>query len=291
MFLFLPNRGVHVFKFDLKLIWLASMNNVQGTSVLELVLGGMLIMLILSLGVILFFITYQKRLLKQQTEHQQKEAGYQQQLLRANIRSQEKERNRIGKNLHDEVGAMLTTAKLYFRHLEQEASKEKFSELKEKVFDLLDGTIASVRRVSHDLRPVVLETLGLEEAVANIRDQLNASGEIEMKFTSKLNGEMDREYQLNWYRIIQELVNNTLRHAEASCIEISMIGRGDELRVVYKDNGIGISTSDQSKIGLGLSNIESRLSLMHGAMNFKEPKKGVAFELTSSGTNEIHDNG
>ena len=90
----------------------------------ELLVGAMAGMLLLALGLILFFFAYQKRILRQQKEHQQKEAEYQQQLMRANLLSQEKERNRIGKDLHDEVGAMLTTSRLYFRHLEQGGSPE-----------------------------------------------------------------------------------------------------------------------------------------------------------------------
>lgn len=254
----------------------------------EFLLAGMLGMFLLALGVVFFFLAYQRRLLKQQQEHQRKETDYQQQLLRANLLSQEKERNRIGKDLHDEVGAMLTTSKLYFRHMEQDAPKEKFSELKAKVFDLLEETIASVRRVSHDLRPVVLETLGLEEAIANIRDELNASGEIKVDFASDLSGLMNKEYQLNWYRIIQELVNNTLKHAEANCIEIRMRGHGNQLKLTYADNGVGLGKAE-SRNGLGLSNIESRLSLMHGKLVFKESKQGISIELASNISNETHD--
>lgn len=263
---------------------------VESTSidVSQVIMVAMLGMFILAIGVTFFFLVYQKRLLKQQNEHQQKEAQYQQQLLRANLQSQEKERNRIGKDLHDEVGAMLTTSKLYFRHLEHDAPKEKFKALKDKVFDLLEGTIASVRRVSHDLRPVVLETLGLEEAVANIRDQLNASGEVHMSFESDWKGVMNKEYQLNWYRIIQELVNNTLKHAKANQVVIHMSGNGDGLKLSYTDNGIGMA-SGQHEPGLGLSNIESRLSLMNGELVFNETEKGISLELTSGTTKDIQE--
>jgi len=254
----------------------------------DVILIGMLGMFFLALGVVLFFLVYQRRLLKQQKEHQQKEAEYQQQLLRANLQSQEKERNRIGKDLHDEVGAMLTTSKLYFRHLEQDAPKEKFTELKDKVFDLLEGTIASVRRVSHDLRPVVLETLGLEEAIANIRYQLNASGEVQMSFESDWKGVMNKEYQLNWYRIVQELVNNTLKHANANLVAIHMSGNGDQLKLTYTDNGIGMALGGH-KLGLGLSNIESRLSLMNGKLVFNETEKGISMNLTSKPTKDTQE--
>lgn len=266
------------------------MGESSGLTDYRFLLVGMLGMFLLAIGLVFFFLAYQKRLLKQQRLHQQKEVEYQQQLLRANLLSQEKERNRIGKDLHDEVGAMLTTSKLYFRHLEQDAPKEKFAELKDKVFTLLEGTIASVRRVSHDLRPVVLETLGLKEAVANIRDELNTSGEIQMTFESDWKGVMNKEYQLNWYRIIQELVNNTLKHADADLIEIEMSGNGDHMKLSYTDNGVGMA-SGRHEPGLGLSNIESRLSLMNGGLVFNETKHGVSFELTSKKTMNTHEHG
>ena len=257
------------------------MEEVDGIAVFNWVLAGMMIMFILALGVIGFFLTYQRRLLKQQKEHQQKEADYQQQLLRANLKSQEKERNRIGKDLHDEVGALLTTSKLYFRHLDQSADKEKFDGLKRKVYDILDETIASVRRVSHDLRPVVLETLGLMEAVSGLTEKLVQSGHIDVKFSHQVQGKLEKEDALNWYRIIQELVNNTLKHANANLIEIDISGNRNGLRVTYKDNGVGLATNGKQSKGLGLSNIESRLNLMGGELEFKK-SKGIHLVMKSN---------
>ncbi len=262
----------------------------------EFILVGMLGMFLLALGVVFFFLAYQRRIIKQQKEHQAKEAEYQQQLLRANLLSQEKERNRIGKDLHDGVGAMLTTAKLYFRHLDQEVAPEKFTELKEKAFGLLDETMVSVRRVSHDLRPIVLERLGLVEAIANTVDQINESGEITIEFKHSEEVASDKEYQLNWYRIIQELITNTLKHAGAKVISIDLKGTAEQLQVVYQDDGVGLGEGSEPHTGLGIQNIESRLGLMGGTLEFLEKENsGICLRMTSDlkpqaiGQNEVSD--
>lgn len=248
----------------------------------------MLGMFILALGLFFFFLAYQRRLFKQQKRHQQKEAEYQLQLLRANLLSQEKERNRIGKDLHDEVGAMLTTSKLYFRHLDQASSTTDFKQIKEKALNLLDETMSSVRRVSHDLRPVVLERLGLVEAIANMADQINETGEVKLSFKCKWQAEMDKEYELNWFRIIQELINNTLKHAQAQKIKIHLSGDGNLFKMVYKDDGIGMDVMNSSGHGLGMQNIESRLSLMGGRLIYIDTEgKGLGLEMTSQ-TKPMH---
>lgn len=247
----------------------------------QLLIGSMLGMFLLSLGIVVFFVVYQRRLLKQQQAHQQKEADYQQQLLRANFQSQEKERNRIGKDLHDEVGALLTTTKLYFQHLDQKNDPDRFTEIKGKAFSMLEETMNTVRRVSHDLRPVVLERLGLVEAILNVVDKINASEQVEVEFQHHVPVEPDTEYALNWYRIIQELFNNTLKHAEASRIVLDLRISQNDLVLKYSDNGKGITSESDTKSGLGIQNIRSRISLMQGELNLKDNVQGFEIVLSS----------
>lgn len=247
----------------------------------QLLVGSMLGMFILSMSIVVFFVVYQRRLLKQQQAYQQKEADYQQELLRANFQSQERERNRIGKDLHDEVGALLTTTKLYFQHLDQKNDPVRFTEIKGKAFSMLEETMNTVRRVSHDLRPVVLERLGLVEAILNVVDKINASGQVKVEFYHSLPEEPDTEYALNWYRIIQELINNTLKHAEASVITIDLQAVDDNVTLVYSDNGKGLAPESDTKGGLGIQNMRSRISLMQGELDLKENAQGFEIVLKS----------
>mgnify|MGYP000058134511 CR=1 FL=1 len=248
----------------------------------QLLLGTMLGMFILSLGIVIFFVVYQRRLLKQQKAHQQKEADYQQQLLRANFQSQERERNRIGKDLHDEVGVLLTTTKLYFQYLDPKTDPAKFEELKAKSFKLLEESMATVRRVSHDLRPVVLERMGLVEAIDNMASQVNASDQLKINFSHDFNKDIDEEYALNWYRIAQELVNNTMKHAQATTVNIELKASEDHLKMLYSDDGKGVSGDFQAFEGLGIQNIKSRISLMAGEVHLVNgAEKGFKIHLSS----------
>ncbi len=249
----------------------------------ELLLSGMLGMLSLALALVFIYLAYQRRLLRQQKEHQQKESQYQQQLLRASLMSQEKERNRIGKDLHDEVGVMLTTAKLYMNHLSADQEEEEFYQLKHKTVQLVSETINSMRRISHGLRPVVLERLGLENAIANLVDQIQGSGALSVSFSAEIQGDMDQEFQLNWYRIIQELMNNTVKHAHATQISLHLKVNNHNVVLRYEDNGIGLSEYSDLSQGLGIRNLESRLSLMKGKLEVLDTEdSGLALKVTSA---------
>ncbi|GHE67797.1 sensor histidine kinase [Roseivirga thermotolerans] len=257
------------------------MGETSSISAEQLLIGSMLGMFLLSLSIVIFFVVYQRRLLRQQQLHQRKEADYQQQLLRANFQSQEKERNRIGKDLHDEVGALLTTTKLYFQHLDQANPPERFNEVKNKAFSLLEESMSTVRRVSHDLRPVVLERLGLIEAIANVVDKINESDQVYVSFHHAVSASIDDEYALNWYRIVQELINNTLKHAEASNIRIELVTEKDQLILNYSDDGKGLGAESDTANGLGIQNMRSRLSLMQGELEMKESEPGFQVVLKS----------
>jgi signal transduction histidine kinase len=177
---------------------------------------------------------------------------------------------------------MLSTSKLYFRHLSQQVDANKFDELKQKALNLLDETMTSVRRVSHDLKPVVLERLGLVEAIANMADQLSESGGITVHFNNEWSCEMDKEYELNWFRIMQELLNNTIKHADANEITIGLSGDAEKVWLLYNDNGVGLKNNAVPKTGLGIQNIISRLSLMRGELKYNDNQEsGISIVLYS----------
>ena len=189
----------------------------------ELILFAMIVLLFLALSIVLIFIVYHRRIVGQQKEHQKKELDYQNRLLHANLLSQEKERNRIAKNLHDDVGALLTTIKLYIQHMHRDLEELEFLETKKKTQVILNETITAVRRVSFDLKPVVLERLGLAEALNDLALNINDSGEVKIIQEIKIEQFVHNEFELNWYRIVKELINNTIKHANASIIILQLI--------------------------------------------------------------------
>ena len=255
------------------------MDNSGSTITLQIIIIGMVVLFVLSLAVILFFIIYQKRLFAQQQKHQKVESDYQKELLRIAIQSEERERARIGRELHDDVGALLTATKLYLSQISPEVSPEKLTTTVDKMYSLFDTMIQGVRNISQDLRPVILEKLGLMEAVKSLVSTVNDLNVVQVEFIDHTRNAVVKAHELNIYRIIQELLNNTLKHANAT--EISIIFRNEltDLVIVYIDDGVGIQQDQlQQKKGIGLKNIESRLSVISGTFKFEDTQKGI--ELT-----------
>jgi signal transduction histidine kinase len=249
------------------------MDSTGGELTLKVVVIAMAVVFILSLFVILFFIVYQRRLLSQQK-------AYQKDLLKAVIDSQEQERNRIARELHDDIGAMLTTTRLYSGQISTDLPTEKFDTVKTKINDLFEEMITSTRRISQDLRPVILEKLGLIEGLQSLVDTFNDAGELEVRFAAIVNQSIGKDNELNLYRIIQEMLANTLKHAQANIADISLLEENGNLVMNYKDDGQGMDKSkhEQEK-GIGLKNMESRVTISGGKLRFIDSEKGVHIQV------------
>ena len=237
---------------------------------LYLIIGTMG-MLFLAGSIIFFVIFYQKRMLQNKMEKQMLETDYQKQLLDSTIDSQEKERKRIASDLHDGVGAMLSAAKLNLNMLKGGTiPANEMIEAVGETKDMIDETIETVRRISKDLLPSSLEKFGLNMAVQELCDKLTNA---ETRVTFDQSGEyagLDAQKELMIYRVIQELINNALKHSEAETISIKM-QQNDHLQITVEDNGKGFdleATKNDIKKGVGLYNIENRVSLLDGDVDF-----------------------
>ncbi|MFK7921202.1 MAG: sensor histidine kinase [Bacteroidia bacterium] len=253
------------------------------TSISQIFIISALLMLMLA-GVIVFFVlVYQKKMIRQEVALERMKTEHQRNLLNATIETQEKERQRIAKDLHDEVGAMLSVIKMGIAQFERKAkdlpiAKEIAAETKENVTE----TINNVRRISKDLMPIALMKLGLAVALKGMFEKLQSLEGIEVKFTQT--GEAVRLPQssaLGLYRVIQESLNNCLKHAEASRIECHLDFEPAQLKLSFKDNGKGFDIealldSPDSTAGLGLKSIESRVNMIGGDLqHISSPGKGT----------------
>jgi signal transduction histidine kinase len=239
------------------------------------ILAGMGIVVLLVAVIVLFVIYYQKRMLQKKVEMHNMEVGYQKGLLKASLHSQEKERRRIARDLHDEVGAMLAATKLSLNMmLRKLASNSPETKVGLETKDMIDETINNVRRISKDLLPATLEEFGLEDAIREIASMANQPEMMEVVFNYEGNKkELDKEKALSVYRVVQELLNNAIKHSEASRIDISMYYDTDLMNLIVKDNGVGFSVDNAQNNsmvnkGIGLKNIESRLSTINGMIEY-----------------------
>lgn len=186
-----------------------------------------------------------------------------QQLLSYNamIEGQEKERMRIAKDLHDGLGGLLTTVKAHFSALAPAGN-----ELAEKTNQLIDTACVEVRRIAHNMMPNTLLLSGLAGALEDLSGQLETSG---LDCHLELLGPVDQLGQtpsVMVYRIIQELIQNIQKHAQAGQVLIQLLGHQNEMTLIVEDDGRGFNFAEaQSTSSLGLQSIESRVRYLQGS--------------------------
>lgn len=247
---------------------------------------GTLGMLVLTIGLILFIIFHQRKVIRFQTKLQQMENEQQKVLLNASIRLQEEERQRIAADLHDDAGPLLATARLYLN--ENLVNQDKSSQL-QAIFQarqILDDTIQLIRNISHSLMPPTLKNFGLESAVNDLFQKISGSGSINA--SSRFHDYKERlkpEKELIVFRVVQELINNILKHSSASFIHLTQNSHGDKFYLRMHHDGRGIVQSDfeklnKSNIGLGLKNISSRLKVVQGSINFEKDVSQTYYKVT-----------
>ena len=136
-------------------------------------------MLTLAISIIVFFLIYQRRLFKEQERANQIESDYQKELLNASIRAQEEERKRMARDLHDSVGSLLSTTKIYLTQLSPEQDQEDFQRFRNKAVEVVNENIGNVRSISHALLPPTLERMGLIAAIDSACKKINGTDQIE----------------------------------------------------------------------------------------------------------------
>ncbi|WP_242929083.1 sensor histidine kinase [Pontibacter vulgaris] len=244
------------------------------------------VLLVLAVSIIAFVFQYQRRMLQHQEHLRVLQEAKQRQLLDATIQAQEEERRRVARDLHDEVGAMLALVKLNVHQLTaQSENKETGHQVKE----LLNEVIGSVRHISHDLMPVVLEKMGLPLALEAMKRSIPSSSGVQMIFTcNDTDKRIDSKIELFLYRVVQELLNNTLKHAKASEITVNLDFTVSDLQLEYRDNGVGFDYQAllqqvNNNHGLGLLNLQTRIELLDGKFNFySAPNSGTKAAISVS---------
>lgn len=251
---------------------------------------GILAMALLFVSFIVSFILFissQRKKMKYRDEMEKLRHMQQKQLLEAAIRSEEMERHRISEILHDEVGAILSSAKIHLILMKSKIVDEDGIQLHGKVKFLLDDVIQKVRQISHNLHSSILKEFGLNEAIEHFIDKitekttLNVTLNLDKNYSS-INGEDD----ISIYRLIQELANNILKHSSATKIDISSTLKPTSVKFFVSHDGTGLTNEQfiklrHNKTGMGLKNIQNRIVLLKGEIDFykNENCNEVSFEV------------
>jgi signal transduction histidine kinase len=243
-----------------------------------MLIAGTAGMLLLVFAIILFVVMHQRKVINYQLELKKANEEQQTRLMLAAIESEETERKRISAELHDDVGALLSAVKLYLNqiqpsHLNDQSKIETLNESK----SLLNDTVQTVRNLSANLQPATIKDFGLLSTLQNFCDKLNHSSGL--KITIDVQGNISRfqdEHELAAYRILQELTNNIIKHADAQCIHFSLLQKNNDiLQIFIEYNGNGLSQEEfEHKLykmqGLGLKNIQNRLNILKGSVHFQK---------------------
>lgn len=230
------------------------------------------ILIMSTLALLVVFLLYNRYKWKQQTRMQIEILKQQELAAKSILEAEEKERSRIAKDLHDGVGQMMSAARMnlssFYNHLQIKNNTEDQSLL--NIIQLVDDSCKEVRAVSHSMMPAALLSKGLPDAVEELVSKINGTA-LQVSFHSEgFNSRFDSNTETIVYRVIQECVNNTIKHAGATELDIALIFETDIISVTIEDNGKGFSynQSNEEEEGIGLKNIRSRIQFLKGTVDF-----------------------
>jgi signal transduction histidine kinase len=230
----------------------------------------LLVSLIIAIIIIYFFVSiirYHRRYMKLQREK-----------IFAEITIRENERKRIANDLHDSLGPLLSAVKLNISSVDIDEPSDR--QILDKTAGYLDDIIASMRRISHDLLPNTLERKGLLEAVREFIQQVKNKQSVNIQLYIVKEIRVPKDKEIHIFRMVQEIVHNTIKHAQAKNLQIGFSEENGHLLCLTKDDGKGF---DKAKIltgsqGLGLRSLESRCEILNGILTLEStPGSGTNY--------------
>lgn len=207
---------------------------------------------------------------------------FEQRLVKAIYETEEKERNRFARDLHDGMGALLSSIKMYINLLHKAKTPEQQKdELFNKTKELISQAIETTREIANDLIPHELNRFGLVTSLKSLIDKINMVSETKFSFLSeKYNNDLPKNKKLIIYRIVNELINNTMKYAKAKNAHIELVSDSNKVSLIYSDDGIGFDVDNVVKNGegMGINNIINRIKSIDGKCEIRSfDKNGVNF--------------
>ena len=256
----------------------------KGISLIDVIIPFTIVLFIIAVGVVLLYTHFQKNLYRQELDKAALKSTQDEELLRNSIFVQEEERKRIANDLHDELGAVISIIRMNLVLIQQKVKKKETISPDllwsvESLIGLSESGIASVRNISHQLMPPQLETFGLVKTLEYFTEKINTSGKISICLSVKNElPPLQWPVTLGLYRIIMELISNTIKHAGAKKITIEFDYYGHDLLFHFKDDGRGIDFTNEDKTGMGFKNIEARTMALKGKFEYGNNINNAGFK-------------
>jgi len=190
-----------------------------------------------------------------------------QEILNSIIETEEKERVRFSQEIHDGIGPILSAAKMYVQWIAQTTDKDDIPALLIKTTNLIEDAYNTSREISQKLSPHVLQNFGLIAALKHFIESINEANKVSVNLSSNCTERFDLQKETIIYRVITESINNTMKHAQASVITITLTKENDKLQIMYQDDGKGFDAERiiHDKKGLGLFNMKNRIEAVNGS--------------------------
>jgi signal transduction histidine kinase len=235
-----------------------------------IVISGIVLMFSMGIVLLIFFYFSKKKIIQKELEKKNLELEYQKELLQATIITQEVERKRIAQDLHDDISSKLNIVSLNSHLLSADnLTKDEVNEITANIINLTTKALDNSRRIAHDLLPPVLDNFGLHAAIEELCVEFISSKSVSVDYQNQVEFvNLEKDKHLHIFRILQELMNNSLRHGKATNISILFEDNNGSSACRYNDNGCGFDMkNEKNRKGLGMKNIESRITFLNGTMS------------------------
>lgn len=243
-------------------------------------------LVLISLGFYFLFITYKKRIEREQEALRNAEINFERQINEASLKAEEKERVQIAMDLHDEIGTLMTVLKINMINAKKRMDQpERLHKVLNETSDMIEKTADAVRNISNRISPPTLTKLGLEVTLIDLVSTVNSTGKMIVIYSSNLEDKRFRvEAELNIYRIIKEMVNNILKHSHTDKLFLQIQLNDNFLKIDFKYLGVGLSDAQVAHLlrvskGNGLKSIQSRINNLRAT---------IAYELHKDEQAEVH---
>ena len=250
----------------------------------QILLFSVLFLFFITIIIVVFVVKSRKKIFDSEMQKKNLQIQFQNDILQKTILTQEEERKRIAQDLHDDISSKLIAVSLNLHLLNSDKTPEiDKKEILENIAAINNKAVETSRKIAHNLFPPVLEKFGLKAALDELTSDYNKTKSVEITLNSKLNfKEASTTIQLQIFRIIQELINNSIKHGKSSQIDINFEEINLVKTCIYKDNGIGFDSKNLDKAkGLGFSNIENRITNINGKYTIvSEIGKGFQINFT-----------
>ncbi len=231
-----------------------------------LIIGAIVASALIILLGLAYHNSRQKRII---VEKEKRAVEQQQQVLslQAMVNGQETERTRIAKDLHDSLGGAFSTIKMHLSSLEHDLKKEQNIDLLQKCIQIVGNAATEVRRIAHNMMPEVLIKLGLLHSVQELTDNISSSKQLKVRFQHfGIQERLTSNFEIMLYRIVQELLNNIIKHSNATEAIVQFIKENNRLSITVEDNGNGFSGQEVTK-GIGLASVKARVQYLNGSLS------------------------